>query len=208
MIYRNSLLIIPECSRMFGLGRQTRCWLGLHPNRIGSANGGVLLYRKNGCSGGGRKDLTEPAAHIRRQTGIPPEASPNAHRCDHRGGGVLPHHRRREGFWRRKGRREGREPAHRGWKESDGLSVRCDDEYECLCPQVILMLLPNASQTASRSVMLGLRSTHDAGRKIHSDKSWFLPMMTFDTVECNWREREDRDHKAMEEDGRERESET
>ncbi|KAJ7876330.1 hypothetical protein B0H14DRAFT_2714226 [Mycena olivaceomarginata] len=197
MIYRNSLLIIPECSRMFGLGARRENdlgkWLGLHPNRIGSANGGYL---------------TEPAAHIRRQTGIPPEASPNAHRCDHRGGGVLPHHRRREGFWRRKGRREGREPAHRGWKESDGLSVRCDDEYECLCPQVILMLLPNASQTASRSVMLGLRSTHDAGRKIHSDKSWFLPMMTFDTVECNWREREDRDHKAMEEDGRERESET
>jgi hypothetical protein len=25
MIHRNSLLIIPECPRMFGLGRQTRC---------------------------------------------------------------------------------------------------------------------------------------------------------------------------------------
>ncbi|KAJ7339010.1 hypothetical protein DFH08DRAFT_812407 [Mycena albidolilacea] len=41
-------------------------WLGLHTNRIGPANGGVL-YRKNGCTGGGRKDLTEPAAHIRRR---------------------------------------------------------------------------------------------------------------------------------------------
>ncbi|KAJ7794734.1 hypothetical protein B0H14DRAFT_2922407 [Mycena olivaceomarginata] len=102
MIHRNSLLIIPECPRMFGLGRQTRCvalgqWLGLHANRIGPASGGVLLlYSKNGCSGGGRRGLTEPAAHIiQRRTGcgsevceVSPGASPNVYQCDHRGGGI------------------------------------------------------------------------------------------------------------------------
>ncbi|KAJ7822347.1 hypothetical protein B0H14DRAFT_2828826 [Mycena olivaceomarginata] len=107
MIHRNSLLIIPECPRMFGLGHQKRCWVGLHTNRIGPANGDVLLYRKNGCSSGRQRGPTEPAAHIRRRTGcgsevcepIPPGASPNAYRCDHRGGGVL----RGKGFGSRQG---------------------------------------------------------------------------------------------------------
>ncbi|KAJ7819604.1 hypothetical protein B0H14DRAFT_2836080 [Mycena olivaceomarginata] len=128
MIHPNSWLIIPESPRMFWLGHQTGCvvleiihnlceWLGVHANRIGPANGGALLYRKNGCSGGGRRGPTKPTAHIRRQTGTPPGASPNAHRCDHRGGGVL--------RWER---------THRGWKGSVSPSARCDDEYKCLRP--------------------------------------------------------------------------
>ncbi|KAJ7813736.1 hypothetical protein B0H14DRAFT_2852128 [Mycena olivaceomarginata] len=225
MIHRNSLLIIPECPRMFWLGCQTRCvvlgeWIGLHANRFGPVNSGVL----NGCSGGGRRGPTEPAAHIRRRT---PGASPNARQCDHRGAGVR---RRRGGVWQRTGRREGQERTHRGWKGSVSLSARCDDEYECLSPQVVLMLLSNASQTGSR-LLCTIRKRHDAGRKVHSDKvkemetdclscragwagccrceyvSWFLPMMTLDT-ECDWRETEERNHEAMKEDGRKSESET
>ncbi|KAJ7802955.1 hypothetical protein B0H14DRAFT_2613826 [Mycena olivaceomarginata] len=34
-----------------------------------AANGGILLYSKNSCSGGRQRGPTEPAAHIRRRTG-------------------------------------------------------------------------------------------------------------------------------------------
>ncbi|KAJ7853793.1 hypothetical protein B0H14DRAFT_2757598, partial [Mycena olivaceomarginata] len=151
MIHRNSLLIILECPRMFGLGRQMRC-IALE---ISEDYGGVLLYCKNGFSGGRRRGLIEPAAAIQRRTGIPPGASPNAYRWDHRGGGVL---HSREGVWQQTGRREGRERVHCGWKGC----------YECLRPQ-------------ARNACNVRRSTHDAGLKVHSNK---VKEMETDRLSC------------------------
>jgi hypothetical protein len=66
-----------------------------------------------------------------------------------RGKVVLNEHTER--VWQQTGRQEGQEHTHRGWKGSVSLSARCDDEYESLCPQIMLMLLPNTSQTGLRS---------------------------------------------------------
>ncbi|KAJ7851518.1 hypothetical protein B0H14DRAFT_2761690, partial [Mycena olivaceomarginata] len=141
IIHRNSLLIIPECPRMFGLGRQMRCialdkWLGLHANRIGPASGGCppllqewLQWRRAERSD--RTGSSYPEANWVRKRGMRGVSWGISERVP------MGSQRRRgsKGFGSRQGgEKVGNVCIVVGRDVSVSLSARRNDEYECLRP--------------------------------------------------------------------------